>query len=61
MDAGWRWIGDVADNRFQPPFPERPVDAVYLCFPNNPTGAVLDRAALKAWVDWAQRTGAVIL
>ena len=34
---------------------------IYLCSPNNPTGAVLDRARLQAWVDWANRTGAVIL
>jgi LL-diaminopimelate aminotransferase len=51
----------VAENGFQPPFPDRAVDMVYLCFPNNPTGAVLDRAALKRWVDWARRTGAVLL
>ena len=51
----------VAENGFQPPFPERPVDVVYLCFPNNPTGAVLDRGALKRWVDWARGAGAVLL
>jgi LL-diaminopimelate aminotransferase len=34
---------------------------VYLCFPNNPTGAVLTRPALTTWVDWARRTGAVLL
>jgi LL-diaminopimelate aminotransferase len=51
----------IAENGFQPPFPDRPVDLVYLCFPNNPTGAVLDREALKRWVDWARRTGAVLL
>ena len=51
----------VAENGFQPPFPDRPVDLVYLCFPNNPTGAVLDRAALERWVEWARRTGAVLL
>ncbi len=36
-------------------------DLIYLCSPNNPTGAVLDRSGLKAWVDFANRTGAVIL
>ncbi len=36
-------------------------DIIYLCSPNNPTGAVYDRAQLKAWVDYANRTGAVIL
>jgi LL-diaminopimelate aminotransferase len=51
----------TADNGFQPPLPEQPVDMVYLCFPNNPTGAVLSRAALHRWVDWARRSGAVIL
>ena len=34
---------------------------VYLCSPNTPTGAVLSKARLKAWVDWANRSGAVIL
>ena len=34
---------------------------IYLCSPCNPTGAVLDRGRLKAWVDYANRTGAVIL
>ena len=34
---------------------------IYLCSPNNPTGAVLSKARLKAWVDWANRSGAVIL
>ena len=36
-------------------------DLVYLCSPNNPTGAVLDRERLKAWVAWANERGAVIL
>ena len=36
-------------------------DLVYLCSPNNPTGAVLDRERLTAWVDWANARGAVIL
>jgi LL-diaminopimelate aminotransferase len=36
-------------------------DLIYLCSPNNPTGAVMDRPQLKAWVDWARERGAVIL
>ncbi len=36
-------------------------DLIYLCSPNNPTGAVLNRQQLKAWVDWANARGAVIL
>jgi LL-diaminopimelate aminotransferase len=51
----------TADNGFQPPLPERPVDMVYLCYPNNPTGSVLTRPQLKTWVDWARQHGAVIL
>ena len=51
----------TAENGFQPPVPDRPVDMVYLCFPNNPTGSVLTKAALKTWVDWARQNGAVLL
>ena len=51
----------TADNGFDPPLPDRAVDMVYLCFPNNPTGAVLGRAALRRWVDWARDAGAVLL
>jgi LL-diaminopimelate aminotransferase len=51
----------TAENGFDPPLPDGPVDMVYLCFPNNPTGAVLGRAALKRWVDWARSAGAVLL
>ncbi|MBQ3125550.1 MAG: LL-diaminopimelate aminotransferase [Clostridia bacterium] len=36
-------------------------DLIYLCSPNNPTGAVYDRAGLQTWVDYARRRGAVIL
>ena len=34
---------------------------IYLCFPNNPTGAVVTKPQLETWVDWARRTGAVLL
>lgn len=36
-------------------------DIIYMCSPNNPTGAAYDKAGLKAWVDYAHKTGAVIL
>jgi LL-diaminopimelate aminotransferase len=36
-------------------------DVAYLCSPNNPTGAVLDREALRAWVDWARGSDAVLI
>ena len=51
----------TADNGFTPALPDRDVDLIYLCFPNNPTGAVATRAQLQDWVDYANRTGAVIL
>jgi len=51
----------TADNGFSPALPTRPVDLIYLCYPNNPTGAVLGRAGLAAWVDYARKNGAVIL
>lgn len=51
-----------ADNEFLP-LPDYNVkaDIVYLCSPNNPTGAVYDKAQLKKWVDWANQNNAVIL
>jgi len=51
----------TAENRFVPTPPKTPVDLIYLCFPNNPTGAVATRADLTAWVAYAREHGAVIL
>ena len=59
--AGVTYLPCTAENNFEPPLPDRPVDMVYLCFPNNPTGSVLTKAGLKKWVDWARTSGAVIL
>ena len=50
-----------AANGFTPELPSKPVDIIYLCFPNNPTGAVASRAVLKQWVDYARKHGSVIL
>ena len=41
--------------------PKSRVDLIYLCFPNNPTGATIDRARLTAWVDYARAAKALIL
>lgn len=49
------------ENNFIPAIPECKADLIYLCFPSNPTGAVATKEQLKAWVDYANRTGAVIL
>ncbi|MGQ9589698.1 MAG: LL-diaminopimelate aminotransferase [Planctomycetota bacterium] len=46
---------------FLPEIPSAPVDFVYLCLPNNPTGAVAPKDSLRRWVDWALDTEAIIL
>lgn len=51
----------TAENGFIPELPQEPVDLIYLCFPNNPTGAVATRKQLKAWVDYANDCGALLL
>lgn len=65
LDAAGRYQGLVylpatAENQFRPRPPKEKVDLIYLCSPNNPTGAVLDREDLKTWVDYARRHNAVI-
>lgn len=49
------------ENGFVPALPTQKADIIYLCFPNNPTGAVATREALKTWVDYANENGSVIL
>lgn len=51
----------TADNDFVPALPEEAPDLIYLCFPNNPTGAAVNRSRLQEWVDYALKVGAVIL
>lgn len=51
----------TADNNFVPQLPKETPDLIYLCFPNNPTGATIHRAQLQEWVDYANKMGAVIL
>ena len=51
----------MAENNFVPAPPKEHVDLVYLCFPNNPTGAVATREQLKRWVDYAREHGAILL
>ncbi|MFO0827985.1 MAG: LL-diaminopimelate aminotransferase [Phycisphaerales bacterium] len=48
-------------NGFVADVPTQPADIVYLCFPNNPTGAMIDRPRLKAWVEYALKHRAIIL
>ena len=61
---GWTdivYMPTTAANDFCPALPETPVDLIYLCSPNNPTGTVLTRDQLKTWVDYANEHGSVIL
>lgn len=51
----------TAENGFSPDLPSEVPDLIYLCFPNNPTGAVISKARLQEWVDYANKNGAVIL
>ena len=49
-----------AENNFTARIPDQPVDLIYLCFPNNPTGAVASQAHLQAWVNYARAHGSII-
>lgn len=51
----------TADNGFVPEFPKEKVDLIYLCYPNNPTGATITKDQLKRWVEFARENRALIL
>ena len=51
----------LEENGFAPEFPKEEPDIIYLCFPNNPTGATISKAQLQEWVDYANKIGAVIV
>ncbi len=58
---GITYLSCTEANGFRPAPPDRPVDLVYLCFPNNPTGAVATKAELETWVRWAKANDSVLL
>lgn len=68
--AGWkdddgRWSNVVylpctAENNFVPALPDRRVDVIYLCYPNNPTGMVLTKEQLRKWVNYALKNDTLI-
>ena len=58
--AGIVYMPATAENGFVPEPPDRPADMIYLCFPNNPTGAVATKDALARWVDYARSHKAVL-
>jgi LL-diaminopimelate aminotransferase len=59
--AGITYLEATSQNGFVPELPDAPVDLIYLCYPNNPTGAVITKEALKKWVDYAIQQKAIIL
>jgi LL-diaminopimelate aminotransferase len=57
---GLVYLPITAQNNFTAEIPREKVDLIYLCFPNNPTGATATREHLKAWVDYAKANGSII-
>lgn len=51
----------TAETGFAPEIPTETPDIIYLCFPNNPTGATINKSELQKWVDYALKVGAVII
>lgn len=58
---GLVYLEGTKENRFIPDLPQDEVDLIYLCFPNNPTGATISKEHLEDWVTYARHNRAVIL
>ncbi len=58
---GLVYLECTRENHYVPALPAEPVDLIYLCFPNNPTGATITREQLATWVDYARQHNALIL
>ena len=58
---GLTYLESTRENSFIPDLPKENVDLIYLCFPNNPTGATITKSQLQAWVDFAREKKALIL
>jgi len=58
---GILYLEGSRENGFIPDLPREPVDLIYLCFPNNPTGVTITKPQLQAWVDFARENNALIL
>jgi len=58
---GLTYLAINEGNNFLPELPEKKVDILYLCFPNNPTGATINKEELKKWVDYALQNKSLIL
>jgi len=55
------YLDSTQENNYVPDLPKEPVDLIYLCFPNNPTGSTISKDALGTWVDFARDSKALIL
>ena len=65
QDENGRWSNVLympctAENNFVPEIPERRVDVIYLCYPNNPTGTVISKDELRKWVNYALKNDTLI-
>ena len=63
-DGRWRnvvYLPCLSENNFVPEIPDRRIDILYLCYPNNPTGTVISKAELKKWVNYALENDTLIL
>jgi len=58
---GLTYLAINEGNNFLPKLPQKKVDILYLCFPNNPTGATITKEELKKWVDYALQNKSLIL
>jgi len=58
---GLVYLECTSDNGYFPALPSSPVDVIYLCFPNNPTGATATKEQLEAFVNYARENKAIIL
>ena len=59
--GGLVYLPMTAENDFSPPLPSERVDVIYLCYPNNPTGATASRETLQRWVDYAREHKSLLL
>ena len=55
------YLDSTESNNYVPDLPKEKADVIYLCFPNNPTGATATKEQLKKWVDYAKENRSLIL
>lgn len=55
------YLSVTAENKFIPELPQKEVDVIYLCLPNNPTGTTLTKDQLQVWVDYARQYNSLII